>query len=163
MSFLWRQKKVTEFRRWHLILLAVVILAAIAFKLYSVWRVPEALVGLAAVELRVRVADTPAARFRGWGGYKNMGGFEGMLFVFPERGQHTMVMRDMLFPLDIIWIDGKSVVDIAPNVLPEPVKNESELMPYFARAPSTLVLELPAGWTKRQGLKVGDNVVVTGE
>lgn len=160
MSFLWPKKKIKEFKRWHLIVLAVVVLAALGFKLYSVWHVSEARVTIAGVELRVRVADTPALRLRGWSNYKDMGGFEGMLFVFPDRGQHTMVMRDMLFPLDIVWIDGKSVVDIAPNLDPDPSKTEAELTPYFARAPSTMVLELPAGWAARQGLKVGDTVTV---
>jgi len=159
---LWGQKKVKEFKRWHLIVLAVVVLAALAFKLYSVWHISEARVTIAGVELRVRVADTPNLRFRGWSNYQDMGGFEGMLFVFPERGQHTMVMREMLFPLDIVWVDGKSVVDIAPNLQPDPAKIEAELTPYFSRAPSTWVLELPAGFAESHHLKVGDKPEING-
>ncbi|MBI5729447.1 MAG: DUF192 domain-containing protein [Candidatus Magasanikbacteria bacterium] len=148
-----------ETKKWHLILLAAVILAAVGFKIYgSLWT--KHTVRLGGEEFRVLVADTQSHRVTGWSKRKDMGAYGGMLFVFPERRQHTMVMRSMLFPLDIIWIDGRTIVDMAPNVLPEPGKSEAELTPYFARLPSTLVLELPAGFIKAHSLKIGDQIEI---
>src|SRR3989338_5896892 len=132
-------------KKWHLILIAVVILAAVVFKIYgSLWTKRNIRVG--GEEIRVLVADTKMHRIQGWSNRKDMGGYGGMLFVFPSADQHTMVMRDMLFPLDIIWFNGRTIVDMAPNLPPERGKSEAELTPYFARLPSTLVLELPAGF-----------------
>lgn len=147
------------FKKWHFVLLSIIILAAIAFKVYgSLWI--KHTVRLGGEEFKVLVADTQNHRIAGWSNHKDMGEYGGMLFVFPGAGQHTMVMRDMLFPLDIVWFNGRTIVDMAPNLPPEPEKNEAELTPYFARLPSTIVLELPAGFIKAHGLKIGDTIEI---
>ena len=89
-----------------------------------------------------------------------MGKYDGMLFVFANRVQHTFVMRNMLFPIDIVWLNKGEIVDIAPNIQPEPGKNEASLTPYFARLPSDMVLELVAGTVAKNGLKIGDKLEI---
>lgn len=148
-----------EAKKWHLVLLAAIIIAAVGFKIYgSFWT--ERTIWLGGEKFQVLVADTQSHRAAGWSNRKDMGKYGGMLFVFPARGQHTMVMRKMLFPLDIIWIDGRTIVDMAPNLPPEPWRSEAELTPYFARLPSTLVLEVPAGFIKAHRLKIGDQIEI---
>jgi uncharacterized membrane protein (UPF0127 family) len=71
-----------------------------------------------------------------------------------------MVMRDMNFPLDIIWLDGFTIVDMAPNLQPEKGRTEEDLTPYFARLPSTLVLEVPTGFITQNKLKIGDRIEI---
>jgi hypothetical protein len=83
-----------------------------------------------------------------------------MLFVFGEKSQHAIVMRDMRFPIDIIWLDGNTVVDMAPNVPTEPGKSEAEFKLYMARLPSTFVLEARAGFVDKYGLRVGDSIFI---
>ncbi len=146
---------------------------------------PRVQVRLADTVIRVVLADIPKHLFQGWSGVSSMGKLQGMLFLFPTRDDHVMVMRDMQFPLDIVWIDESSfssdpgrcglqrwtfrhllspwrhacrgvVVDIAPRLPPEAGRNESDLTMYQARLPSTMVLELPAGFTTEHGVKVGD-------
>lgn len=149
----------TEARKWHLVLLVAIIIVAAGFKIYSsLWT--ERTVRLGGEDLRVLVADTPSHRAAGWSNRKDMGRYGGMLFVFPASGQHTMVMREMLFPLDIIWIDDRRIVDMAPNLAPEREKSEAELTLYSARLPSTLVLELPVGFIGAHGLKIGDTIEI---
>lgn len=116
---------------------------------------------IAGRQIKVLVADNFAHLMKGWSDRKDMGEYQGMLFVFPGRGFHTMVMRDMNFPLDIVWIDGNSIVDLAPNLPPEPGRAEAQLTPYSARLPSTLVLELPAGFIQLNKLQIGDKITVT--
>ena len=152
-------KESKPFKTWHLILIILVLAISVGYKIHgSLWG--KAKVVIAGREVRVLVADTYNHRLKGWSDRKNMGKYGGMLFVFPDRGQHAMVMRDMYFPLDIIWLDGNKVVDIAPNLLPEAGVAEEDLTVYPARASSTLVLELPAGFKDQTGLKIGDEVVI---
>lgn len=148
-----------ETKKWQLVLLAAIILTAVGFKIHaSLWTKHD--VRLGGVDLHVLVADTQNHRISGWSDHKDMGAYDGMLFVFAERSQHTMVMRGMLFPLDIIWIDGRAIVDMAPMVDPEPGESEAQLTPYFARLPSTLVLEVPSGFIKAHNLKIGDTIEI---
>jgi len=147
------------FKTWHLILIVLVIAISVGFKIYaSLWT--KATVKIAGQEVRVLVADTYDHRLKGLSDRQDMGKYGGMLFVFPDRGQHIMVMRDMHFRLDIVWLDGNKVIDIAPNLLPEPGIPEEQLTIYPSRASSTLVLELPAGFKDQTGLKIGDTVEI---
>ena len=128
-------------------------------KIYdSFW--PKVIIKIGGQEVRVLVADTPARRLKGWSDRKNMGRYGGMLFVVPELGRYAMVMRDMRFPLDIVWLDGTKIIDIAPNLPPEPNVPEEKLTVYGARASFTMVLELPAGFAQQFGLKIGDRIEV---
>lgn len=70
--------------------------------------------------LRVTVLERQGERERGLSGRESLAPTEGMLFVFPESGYHAFWMKDMQFPIDIIWVaaDG-TIVDIAPVVRPE--------------------------------------------
>ncbi len=146
-------------KTWHLIFLVVLVVVAGGTKIYnSLWT--KATIKVGGVEMRVLVADTPAHRFKGWSDKKDMGKYGGMLFVFPESGRHAMVMRDMHFPLDIIWIYGDKIVDIAPNLAPEPGVPEDQLVVYRERTDSTLVLEVPAGFMEQTGVKIGDTVEI---
>lgn len=151
--------KPKKMKAWHYIFFAIVIIWAIGLKVYiAYW--PKTELDINGRMLKVLVADTPDHRFEGWSNKKSMGRYDGMLFVFNERSQHTMVMRDMKFPLDIVWLDGLNIVDMAPNVQPEDNIPEEELTPYFARLSSTMVLELPAGFIGANQLKIGDKIEI---
>jgi uncharacterized membrane protein (UPF0127 family) len=109
--------------------------------------------------LDVLVAKTPTQWHKGVGGRQSLEPHDGMLFVFGESSRQTIVMRDTLFPLDIIWLEKGVVVDMAPNVPTEIGKAESELRRYHPRSAGNMVLELPAGWIDAHGLKIGDKMV----
>ena len=156
---LFRKEKNNELKKWHLIVLGIVVVFAVGVRIYNA-RWPSATVQIGGQTLSVLVADTYQHEVEGWSNKNDMGQYGGMLFIFSGSGQHTMVMRDMRFPLDIVWIDGTHIVDIAPNLAPEPGRTEAELTPYFARLPSTLVLELPAGFALKYGVRVGDSVKI---
>lgn len=153
------KKELPKIKRWEWIILAVILLLWAVMKLYSFYW-PKATVEIGGQQLKVLVADTVAHQYRGLSGRADLGEYGGMLFVFRARTQHSMVMRDMMFPLDLVWIDGGTIVDIAPAVSPEPGKSETELTPYFARQSSTAVLELPSGFAQKYGLKIGDKIKI---
>jgi hypothetical protein len=110
-------------------------------------------------EIDVRVADTPEKRYLGLSDTESLGPREGMLFVHDAEGQHAYVMRDMAFPLDIVFVaaDG-TVTTIHHATLPPEGTSESDLTRY--RGEGRYVLELPLGTTNETGLDAGDRVVV---
>ena len=52
------------------------------------------------------IADTWSERRTGLSETDTLGPNEGMIFVYEAEGTRTYVMRDMAFPLDIIFVDG---------------------------------------------------------
>ena len=115
---------------------------------------------LANQELTVLLARTPKQLHQGLG-RRDVMPKDGMLFLFPYPRKVGIVMRDMRFPLDIVWLGEGKVVDIAPNVATEPGVGEAGLRVYYPRYEASMVLELPAGWASTNGLKIGDSITVT--
>jgi len=154
-------KESKPLKTWHLIAFIAIVVVAIIYSLYQrMW--PKTVVKIGGRTISVLVANTDQHRYDGWSGRKDMGKYQGMLFVFGDSGQHAMVMRNMEFPLDIVWVYKNKIAEIAPNVRPEPGKTEAELTTYFTNHPSNYVLELPAGFMDRTGIKIGDEVVISG-
>ena len=54
-------------------------------------------------EMVVAVADTPKTRSQGLMGVTELGGLDGMLFVFEADSESGFWMRDTLIPLDIAF------------------------------------------------------------
>ena len=107
-------------------------------------------------KLNVQVADSESERERGLSGKSSLNPGTGLLFVFDETGAHGIWMKDMLFPIDIIWIaDNMQVIHLEENVSPDsfPTVFRSER---FAR----FVLEVPAGFISEEGIKSGDLLTV---
>ena len=78
----------------------------------------------------------------------------GMFFVFDTEALHPFWMKNMLFPIDIIWLDrDRRVVHVAANVPPCAVDPCPQYVP---SAKASYVLEVPAGDAARHGIKPGD-------
>jgi len=108
--------------------------------------------------VRAEVAATPALRQQGLSGHAPLQENEGMLFVYQEDedGMQGFWMKDMLFPIDIIWIDTEGrVITIAKNIQPE---SYPEVF-YPARA-AQYVLEVQAGFADAHAIAEGTKVVV---
>lgn len=101
----------------------------------------------------VEIADTAEKRSRGLGGRENLCSDCGMLFVFPEAGDYSFWMKDMKFPLDIIWIDGNQVVYITKNITPDYIGTISP------GAPADKVLEINAGLSDKYRIQEGDLLI----
>jgi len=64
-------------------------------------------------------------------------------------------MKDMNFPIDIIWISGNKIVGFAENA---PIPDENGTASFKSPEPIDRVLELPAGSVQRIGIKAGDEI-----
>ncbi len=116
------------------------------------------------VSFTVDLADTPEKRTQGLSGRPVLEDGTGMLFVFQEERQHAFWMKDMNFPLDMIWINAECVIaDIIADVPhPEPGQEDGVLPTYSPSAPATYVLELNAGVAATVGLQTGDVMTLEG-
>jgi len=139
-------------KKSHIILVVLMFVCAILLRVYQL-HYDTSTVTLKGQNLHVLLAKNPKQWYKGLGGRSDLGEYDGMLFLFPYYEKHAFVMRDMQFPLDIIWLAGGTVVEIAPNV---PIFPQDR--PYMPRAEANAVLELPAGWVDAHGLKIGDEM-----
>lgn len=120
---------------------------------------PTAKVVMGGEVFRVDVADTPSLQRRGLGGRAALGAHEGMLFLYPRKGQQSFWMRGMLIAIDIIWIANERIVHIEHRVPPpKPGTPLSHLRTYAPREPANAVLEIAAGRAKEMNVNVGDRV-----
>ena len=108
------------------------------------------------VSIPVEVSDTPEKRSLGLGKRDKLEKGWGMLFVFEKRIPHSFWMKNMRFPIDIIWLDNQRIVELAENV-PPPQEGESPKV-MEPRLPSNFVLEIESGRARALGLKVGQKL-----
>ena len=105
--------------------------------------------------VKVRVADTQEKRYLGLSNTSELAMGEGMLFVHDSVETYGYVMRDMAFPLDIIFIDANErITTIHHAKVPKGSYEET----YSGRG--KWVLEVPRGWANRTGVDEGDRVAV---
>ena len=85
-----------------------------------------------------------------------------MLFTFdPQNVTPGFWMKEMLIPIDIIWIEGGHVVKIDKNVeAPKENTPDSELKIYTPDTPIDYVLEVNAGFSDKNSIKVTDTVIL---
>ncbi|MDP3725624.1 MAG: DUF192 domain-containing protein [bacterium] len=101
--------------------------------------------------ISVELANTSAKRMKGLSGRELLPPNEGLLFVFEKPENHSFWMRDMQFPIDIIWINEKFfVVDVTENISPASFPEVFEPVEAIK-----FVLEVNAGWVARNSIKRG--------
>src|SRR3990167_703443 len=70
-------------------------------------------------EIKAEVVSSPSDRAQGLSGRPCIEADQGMLFVFEKPGKYPFWMKDMKFPIDIVWINAdKKVIDLDVNVSP---------------------------------------------
>lgn len=110
-------------------------------------------------EITVAVADSPAERMHGLSGCPEVPANSGMYFVLGKAHQTAFWMKDMLAPLDIVWIKEGKVVNINANILPPAIgQSEAQLPQYQSPGVVDAVLELPAGQAHAHAIKIGTTI-----
>ena len=119
---------------------------------------------IAEINIPVEIADTDEKRTKGLSGKSSLDEKSGMLFVFEKKGIIPIFwMKDMLIPIDMIWIREGKVVKIDKNV-PAPVAGtpDSKLVNYSPGTPIDYVLEVNAGFSDKFKIKTGDSADLSG-
>lgn len=101
--------------------------------------------------IKVEAAKTDAQLEKGLGGRSCIGKDEGMLFVFNKPGYYPFWMKDMKFPIDMVWVGAShKVVTVKPDVLPDTYPQT-----FVDSAPAQYVLEIGQGRAAALGISDG--------
>jgi len=103
---------------------------------------------------QVEVAVTDQQRIQGLSDRYSLGQRNGLLFIFDSVQQQSMWMKNMRFPLDIVWIDAnKKIVKIEENVMPCSMNKNQMCVSYNSTYPVKYAIELNAGDSANIGLR----------
>lgn len=140
-----------------------VIVAAALIAVVRIWHIPvqpevsdSIVVRIGDSVVLADVADSDVEHARGLSGRQSLESDHGMLFTFFQADEYAFWMKDMLFPIDIIWIGTDNrVVGVEAELSPETFPQT-----FQPSTPVRLVLEVPAGWARVHGVVAGSPVEV---
>src|ERR1044072_4423061 len=104
--------------------------------------------------LVVDLALTPDQQSRGLSGREKMSENQGMLFVMHSPARYGFWMKEMKFPLDILWLDTKGVAVYLKQNL-QPCITILNCPTYTPDTDSLYVLETVAGFSQRHAITKG--------
>lgn len=103
----------------------------------------------------VEVAQTATQKEKGLSGRSSLAADHGMYFPFDTPGFYAFWMKDMKFPLDIVYISRGKVIAVYRNVAPKPNPYNTVVKP---NQPADSVLEINAGIAQKDGITNGSTV-----
>ncbi len=120
-------------------------------------RLPKKIIQVSGKNIEVEIADTDSTREQGLSNRATLDDGTGMLFDFTNTDYYKpgFWMKDMLISIDMVWIKDEKIIGIEPNV---PLPPQSDLPLYYPPSEITHVLEVPAGWSARNNVKIGDTL-----
>ena len=102
----------------------------------------------------IELMHTDEEKARGLMFRKGLDEGRGMFFVFDQEDIYPFWMKNMAFPIDIIWFDRElRAVHIEANV---PACSTDPCPVYTPGARAMYVLEIPAGAALKHGIVLGD-------
>lgn len=143
--------------------LCIFIAAVAAGILVYVWYVrtpqtmlPTKTVTIGSTRVVAEIASTPQEQEQGLSGRSSLPEGKAMLFVFAEPQVLSFWMKDMHFPIDIIWIGADDSVlgseqHISPDTYPAV---------FSSPASTQYALEVPAGFVEAHAIAEGAKLVV---
>lgn len=108
------------------------------------------------IDVQASVADSLPERIQGLSDTPFLPENVVKLFAFGVAGKHSIWMKDMNYPLDIIWLDeGGIITHIEANVSPDSYPES-----FTPPQPALYVIETNAGFTASNTVTVGDKVIL---
>lgn len=103
------------------------------------------------VGVEASVADDPNERRRGLSGTLGLPDGVVKLFIFATAGPQGIWMKDMQYPIDIMWLDAAGmVIHIEQEVRPESYPKS-----FASPVPALYVIEAEAGFVERYSITLG--------
>ena len=153
--------------KWHIMIIILTSIILILFGIFYFWRIvfsktPNPTLRIGEISIgknvfTVEMATTTIEEARGLSFRASLAERTGMLFTF-RPGIQNFWMKDMNFPIDMIWIGGGKVLGFAEDAKPEPEVSLLHLTIYTSPDGTDRVLEVNANTVSKDGIKVGDEV-----
>jgi len=109
------------------------------------------------ITFKLYIADNSRDEEIGLSKYSKLDKDMGMIFLFGKSDYYSFWMKNMKFPIDIIFINNNKIVQIFKNTLP-PQNSDQPLPLYTPSQPANTVLEINAGLSDQYSFKPGDTV-----
>jgi uncharacterized protein len=104
---------------------------------------------------KVEIAQTNKEKAKGLMGREYLAEDAGILFIYDKEDYRSFWMKDMNFPIDIIWINkDKEIVGVIEHASPC-LKN---CQSYKSARKAMYVLEIKAGLTDKLEIRIGDKI-----
>ncbi|KKU04853.1 MAG: hypothetical protein UX06_C0007G0008 [Candidatus Giovannonibacteria bacterium GW2011_GWA2_45_21] len=105
-------------------------------------------------KISVEIAKTPAELTRGLSGRTDLAENFGLFFIFPYADTHGIWMKEMNFPIDIIWLDENfQIIAIKENAKPDSYPEV-----FTPTTPALYVLEIPVNFVQKHKIFVGKTI-----
>jgi hypothetical protein len=106
---------------------------------------------------QVEIADESNERHKGLSKRNYLCGNCAMLFVFEDSKPRIFVMREMMMPIDILFINNNIITDVYKNLEPEGKYYNNY---YKSSSSANMVLEVNANYSDKYDIKVGDEISI---
>lgn len=107
-------------------------------------------------KFKVTIASSQQEKEVGLSETKSLSENQGMIFLFEKPDYYSFWMKNMKFPIDIIYINNDTIVTIKNNV--PLIKTQENPTIYSSTQPADKVLEIQAGFSEKYKFKNGDKV-----
>jgi uncharacterized membrane protein (UPF0127 family) len=106
---------------------------------------------------QLEIVDNNIGRYKGLSNRNYLCGNCAMLFVFKDSKPRNFVMREMMMPIDILFIENGVIIDIHKNLEPEGKDYNKN---YYSSSKANMALEINANLTDKYKIKVGDKIKI---
>ena len=102
------------------------------------------------------VAKTWPERIRGLSGTPYLPDNLVKLFIFDTPAFHSIWMKDMLYPIDIMWVNAdNNIIHIEEEEMPESYPSM-----FVPETPALYVIEAAAGFVSTNKIEIGDKIIL---
>lgn len=139
------------------VLVAFVLLLVGVAAVYVLWPQlqPHATLRLGDGIFTAKIANTDAERAQGLSNTDQLPANQAMIFIFDKDDKWPMWMKDMSYPIDILWLNkDKQVVYIVKNASPDSYPDK-----FVPSSDARYVIELPAGTVDSKAIRTNDSAV----
>lgn len=140
------------------ILIVTIILSSIVF--INFLKTPTQKVLINGKSFNTEIVKSGKDQQVGLAKYKQIAKDFGMLFIFNNKGYYSFWMKDMKFPIDIIFISDNKITTIFKNI-DYPKNGNNNLQSYKPDTPADMVFEVNAGISDKYNFQKGDSVKIS--
>lgn len=113
------------------------------------------------VKIAVEYAETPEKQANGLMNRKSLGKNSGMLFIFPNEEIQSFWMKNMLIPLDIMFISTSGRINEITTMRPC-LPDTNDCPTYTSKDPVRFAIEANAGFTTKNRIVEGNILEISG-